>query len=95
MLIITDLFKPEVRGRVMGFVQMAFAGSQVMGIPIAMFLAPKWGWNFPFLPDRRRRIDRTRDDCFLSEAGRYALEIENRQKCDHALVAHAQAMAIP
>jgi predicted MFS family arabinose efflux permease len=46
--IITDLFKPEVRGRVMGFVQMAFAGSQVMGIPIAMFLAPRWGWNFPF-----------------------------------------------
>jgi predicted MFS family arabinose efflux permease len=46
--IITDLFKPEVRGRVMGFVQMAFAGSQIMGIPIAMFLAPRWGWNFAF-----------------------------------------------
>ncbi|MBK5279160.1 MAG: MFS transporter, partial [Bacteroidia bacterium] len=28
--IITDLFKLEVRGRVMGFVQMAFAASQVM-----------------------------------------------------------------
>lgn len=46
--IVTDLFKPEVRGRVMGFVQMAFAGSQILGLPIAMFLAPRWGWNFPF-----------------------------------------------
>jgi predicted MFS family arabinose efflux permease len=34
--IITDLFKLEVRGRVMGFVQMAFASSQVMGIPVGL-----------------------------------------------------------
>lgn len=46
--IITDLFKMEVRGRVMGFVQMAFATSQVMGIPIGLFLANHLGWHSPF-----------------------------------------------
>jgi len=47
--IITDLFKLEVRGRVMGFVQMAFATSQVMGIPAGLFLANKLGWHSPFI----------------------------------------------
>jgi len=47
--IITDLFKMEVRGRVMGFVQMAFAGSQVLGLPIGLYLANKFGWHSPFL----------------------------------------------
>ncbi|HMG89885.1 MAG TPA: MFS transporter [Chryseolinea sp.] len=46
--IITDLFRMEVRGRVMGFVQMAFATSQVMGIPIGLFLANRLGWHSPF-----------------------------------------------
>jgi predicted MFS family arabinose efflux permease len=46
--IITDLFKMEVRGRVMGFVQTAFAGSQVLGIPIGLILANKYGWHSPF-----------------------------------------------
>ncbi len=47
--IITDLFKMEVRGRVMGFVQMAFAVSQVMGIPIGLLLANNFGWHSPFM----------------------------------------------
>src|SRR6478735_3982482 len=47
--IITDLFKMEVRGRVMGFVQMAFASSQVLGLPIGLYLANKWGWHSPFI----------------------------------------------
>jgi predicted MFS family arabinose efflux permease len=47
--IITDLFKMEVRGRVMGFVQMAFAASQILGLPIGLYLANKWGWHSPFL----------------------------------------------
>jgi predicted MFS family arabinose efflux permease len=47
--IITDLFKLEVRGRVMGFVQMAFAASQIMGIPFGLYLANNWGWHSPFL----------------------------------------------
>ncbi|HEY4785428.1 MAG TPA: MFS transporter [Bacteroidales bacterium] len=47
--IITDLFKMEVRGRVLGFVQMAFATSQVMGIPVGLYFANKVGWHAPFL----------------------------------------------
>ncbi len=46
--IISDLFKMEVRGRVMGFVQMAFAASQVLGLPIGLELANKFGWHSCF-----------------------------------------------
>ena len=48
MAIITDLFKMEVRGRVMGFVQMSFAASQVLGLPIGLLLANQFGWHSPF-----------------------------------------------
>jgi predicted MFS family arabinose efflux permease len=47
--IITDTFRMEVRGRVMGFVQMAFSTSQVLGIPIGLFLAARFDWHAPFL----------------------------------------------
>lgn len=47
--IITDLFHMQVRGRVMGFVQMAFALSQVIGIPFGLYLANKYNWHAPFL----------------------------------------------
>jgi predicted MFS family arabinose efflux permease len=47
--IITDTFRMEVRGRVMGFVQMAFAGSQVLGIPVGLYLATRFDWHAPFL----------------------------------------------
>jgi len=47
--IITDLFKIEVRGRVMGFVQMAFSASQVLGLPIGLYFANLWGWHSPFI----------------------------------------------
>lgn len=46
--IIADLFKMEVRGRVMGFVQMSFAASQVLGIPVGLYLANHLGWHSPF-----------------------------------------------
>ncbi len=46
--IISDLFKFEVRGRVMGFVQMSFAASQILGLPIGLLLANKFGWHSPF-----------------------------------------------
>jgi predicted MFS family arabinose efflux permease len=49
MAIVTDLFSFEQRGRVMGFVQMAFAVSQVAGIPIGLYLANFSGWHAPFL----------------------------------------------
>jgi predicted MFS family arabinose efflux permease len=49
MAIITDLFKMEVRGRVMGFVQMAFAASQVLGLPIGLALANSYkDWHASF-----------------------------------------------
>lgn len=48
MAIITDLFHLNQRGRVMGFVQMAFAGSQILGIPIGLVIANRWGWNATF-----------------------------------------------
>ena len=47
--ITTDLFPMSMRGRVMGFVQTAFASSQVMGIPLGLYLANQWGWHAPFL----------------------------------------------
>jgi predicted MFS family arabinose efflux permease len=46
--IISDLFVMETRGRVMGFVQMAFSASQVLGIPVGLFLANKFDWHAPF-----------------------------------------------
>jgi predicted MFS family arabinose efflux permease len=47
--IATDLFPIQVRGRVMGFLQMAFAGASVLGLPIGLSLANKFGWQSPFL----------------------------------------------
>ncbi len=49
LAIISDLFKLEFRGRVMGFVQMAFAASQILGIPIGLFIAKNLGWHAPFV----------------------------------------------
>ncbi len=49
MAIITDIFAIDQRGRVMGVVQMGFAASQVLGIPIGLYLANIWGWHAPFL----------------------------------------------
>jgi predicted MFS family arabinose efflux permease len=48
MAIITDIFSLQQRGRVMGFVQMAFAGSQILGIPIGLYLATTWNWHATF-----------------------------------------------
>jgi predicted MFS family arabinose efflux permease len=48
MAIITDLFAMQQRGRVMGFIQMGFGGSQVLGVPIGLYLANAWGWEAPF-----------------------------------------------
>lgn len=47
--VITDLFEPQVRGRVMGFVQMAFAVAQVLGLPAGLYFANLWDWHAPFL----------------------------------------------
>ncbi|PBQ33911.1 MFS transporter [Sphingobacteriaceae bacterium] len=49
MTIITDIFSLDKRGTVVGFVQMGFGASQILGIPISLFLANTWGWKTPFL----------------------------------------------
>jgi predicted MFS family arabinose efflux permease len=47
--IITDLFAFQLRGRVMGIIQTAFAASSVIGIPMGLYLSNRWGWNAPFM----------------------------------------------
>jgi predicted MFS family arabinose efflux permease len=46
--IITDLFKMETRGTVMGFVQMSFSVSQIFGLPVGLYLATHFAWHAPF-----------------------------------------------
>jgi len=46
--ITTDLFEYRLRGRVMGVVQAAFAASNVLGLPIGLYLANRWSWHAPF-----------------------------------------------
>ncbi|MFM7021801.1 MAG: MFS transporter [Flavobacteriales bacterium] len=47
--IVTDVFQLHVRGRVMGMIQIAFAASNVLGIPIGLYLTQTIGWHIPFL----------------------------------------------
>lgn len=49
MAITTDLFPLTMRGRVMGFLQTAFAASQILGIPVGLYLSNLWGWHMPFM----------------------------------------------
>ena len=49
MAIVADIFSIQQRGRVMGFIQMGFGASQILGIPIGLYLANAWGWHAPFL----------------------------------------------
>lgn len=46
--IITDLFKTTQRGRAMGVLQMASAGSQILGLPLALYLASELDWHLAF-----------------------------------------------
>jgi predicted MFS family arabinose efflux permease len=46
--IATDLFEYRLRGRVMGVVQTAFAASNVLGLPIGLYIANRWSWHAPF-----------------------------------------------
>jgi predicted MFS family arabinose efflux permease len=48
LAIATDLYAPALRGRVMGVIQTAFAASQVMGIPVALYLSNHYDWHAPF-----------------------------------------------
>ena len=48
LAIATDLFEPSQRGRVMGFIQTAFAASQILGLPAGIYFANRWDWHAPF-----------------------------------------------
>lgn len=48
LAIAADLFALSQRGRVMGFIQTAFAASQILGIPVGLYLSNLWGWHAPF-----------------------------------------------
>src|SRR4030095_8247381 len=48
LAIVADLFPLHQRGRAMGFMQMGFGASQVLGIPISLYIANHWGWQSPF-----------------------------------------------
>jgi predicted MFS family arabinose efflux permease len=49
MAIVTDLFPLSMRGRVMGIMQTSFASSQILGIPIGLFISNHWGWHMSFM----------------------------------------------
>lgn len=49
LAIAADLFSPQLRGRVMGFIQTAFAASQLLGLPMGLYLSNNWGWHSAFL----------------------------------------------
>lgn len=49
LAIVADLFPLHQRGRAMGFMQMGFGASQVVGIPISLYTANEWGWQSPFI----------------------------------------------
>ena len=48
LAIAADLFAAQLRGRVMAVIQTAFAASQVLGIPVALYLSNRWDWHTPF-----------------------------------------------
>jgi len=49
LAIVADLFPLQQRGRAMGFIQMGFGASQVLGIPISLYIANHFNWQSPFL----------------------------------------------
>ncbi|HAO45793.1 MAG TPA: MFS transporter [Ferruginibacter sp.] len=49
LAIMADLFPLEQRGRAMGIMQMGFGASQVLGIPISLYIANHWKWQAPFI----------------------------------------------
>ncbi|MCB0642166.1 MAG: MFS transporter, partial [Phaeodactylibacter sp.] len=46
--IVADLFQSDQRGRVMGYVQLAFAFGLVAGLPLALYLATKFNWHLSY-----------------------------------------------
>jgi predicted MFS family arabinose efflux permease len=49
LAIAADLFATHQRGRVMGVIQTSFGASQVLGLPLGLYLSNRWNWHAPFL----------------------------------------------
>lgn len=49
LAIVADVFAAKMRGRVMGMVQMGFGLSQVLGIPLGIFIATRFNWHSTFM----------------------------------------------
>ena len=49
LAIVADLFPLHQRGRAMGYMQMGLGASQVLGVPISLYLANHWNWQAPFI----------------------------------------------
>ncbi len=49
LAIVTDLFPFQMRGRVMGLLQTSFSASQILGIPLGLYLSNLWDWHAPFM----------------------------------------------
>jgi len=47
--IIGDVFAESQRGRATGIVMSAFSVASVIGVPIGLKLADRWGWHVPFI----------------------------------------------
>lgn len=48
MSIVADVFEYERRATAMGFITTAFSMASVIGVPVGLFLASKYGWHIPF-----------------------------------------------
>lgn len=48
LAIATDLFADHLRGRVIGWIQTALSASQILGLPVGLYLSNQWGWHAPF-----------------------------------------------
>jgi predicted MFS family arabinose efflux permease len=46
--IVADIFSLSHRGRVMGWIQMAFAASLVFGLPLSLFIASSFSWQMAY-----------------------------------------------
>lgn len=47
--IVSDLVHPTRRAQGMGIIMSAFSVSSVVGVPVGLLVASRWGWNMPFL----------------------------------------------
>jgi predicted MFS family arabinose efflux permease len=48
LAIVGDIIPGERRGRAMGVIMMAFSLASVLGLPVGLFLADRFGWHAPF-----------------------------------------------